>query len=481
MLTLGMTAGDDNSAIWVLKIELDASTLRYATTSITLSSNLYTGERLLLENDYSLQLGKNSIDVTTIEGLASIQTISFSIANWSSTYIDDFFPTTSQPYLSSRRVSLGVVWTGATTESEITWLFEGYVYQYNYRPNAIDITCLEYADFENVLLPYYKVQKDINDSISYFPNAPTEQFGQPLPILYGSFNIVSFDYFLYRLAPAVCTNLETYQFVPAWHKCKTTVSNISADTIGEYTFNGYEVFRYISEMDNFLIMKPSAGSLINAEFGYGVSLWGSKAKGDTIYGAMVLALPNAGSESDTTDIKNLFDSDTATYVELADTEQVTVKLGYDTTSGQIGLLGGTSTDISFLVFWQSDNGGNRQITLQYYNPSLPTPAYSSITSAGTTTATGGTFVTRSLQIGGTTTVKISGDLPWSLEEINNLEFVATNTSGAGATSGAIRIGRAYLTLQNMVLSRILPKIGNPSIRYDKINGIKINVKFGFNT
>jgi len=161
-----MTAGYDKDIIWVFKITLDSSTAYLATESISLT-NSYDGEVLSIQ-----QLDKSFEDGTISHtgGMSIIGALSLKISNEVSnsifsSFFDSFYPNNSV-YLTHRKVQVGVVWSGATADSQITWLDELRIVDYSYGGNIIDLQCYANSDFVNINIPHYKVQDNYDDGIS---------------------------------------------------------------------------------------------------------------------------------------------------------------------------------------------------------------------------------------------------------------------------------------------------------------------------
>ena len=117
MLTLNMTAGNDNEVIWVFRVNLDSSIVYLATTPITLDANDYLGT-VIKKN--TPQGSTKSVNVLQGGGVSSRESLTIAFDKFSSVNQENFYPYTSMPYLSSRLVEVGFVWSNATTEAEIT-------------------------------------------------------------------------------------------------------------------------------------------------------------------------------------------------------------------------------------------------------------------------------------------------------------------------------------------------------------------------
>lgn len=445
MITLGMTAGNDNTLVLVVQIELDSSTLRYATRTLTLD-NTWSGGKIALNSLASLA---QSVDVTDGGGVMDLNTLNFDTTKHV-LHIADVFPSTSQPYLTGRRVSLGVVWTSATADSDITWLFEGYVASYLATASVMRLQIFEYSDIENVNLPYYKLQKTLDNGISYAPNVEESALGVEIPITYGAFTADTLEgYTTVVLAQAVLVDNTLLKYKCASHPVYETYPSGEtgiADTI----------YIYDSGLDNFLETTPNNGDTINAQAGYSKQLFVTgKADGDFADATTVIFFDSPGKASEASAIGNVYDFAAGTYYTLADNKQISVKS--NKSIGNNYTFGSDATDVQFNVTWSSV--GAASIALSYYNPA--TDSYSS---AYTDTNTGGTTVS----------TFDAGAGAFTPQDIFNYEWVIKNTTG-GATT--INILDAQLVVNDIIIYQFpkRKKVVKVVIENQKIN-YKMNLQ-----
>lgn len=189
MITLNQTAGYDNEAIFVFKFTFDTTVAYLSTKDITLDSTNYDGAAILHNSISAITETNNLIRGG---GICEVGSLSLSIINKSdnasfSDFFDSFYPNNSV-YQANREVDIGIVWDGATTESQITWLQTMLISEYSY-DTSLHFSLVSYTEADNPSLPYYTVQEDYDNGVSYFPKAPDESMGVPIPIVYGDFNI----------------------------------------------------------------------------------------------------------------------------------------------------------------------------------------------------------------------------------------------------------------------------------------------------
>lgn len=335
MLILNDTALSDNQAIWVIRIDTDTPIcLSTAVDKITLSGIDYDGKVILKD---SLSDGGKTIDFSYGGGIGSVGSFEFSIARYNLNsltdgFFNEFYPTIESgpvvmPYLIARAVSVGIVWEGATTEAEITWLFYGYIDDYSYDSDKITLSCLEYAELENVELPYYKVQKDFDNGISYFPEAPEENIGKSIPIVYGDLSqSESLLPYVDKFLPVV--RVGENKFVISSHKNYNSYVGSVDDRL----------FEYISEYD--LMLGLTEYNYVHRE---GITYAENTSSPLRIDGKLFI-YPHTMSKSDSTitgelkDITTLEDiSHQTTYVEIPNAKYITLKFkNADNILGQIG-------------------------------------------------------------------------------------------------------------------------------------------------
>lgn len=442
MLTLNDTPLNDNQAIFVIEIEAD-STIRICNKieGITLSGNLYDGEPLIKR---SLVDNGKDIDVSNGGGIGNIQAFTLSFARYQTNsllndFFNDFFPATSKTYLSSRVVKIGIVWEGATTSGEVTWFFNGYIDEYSYDAKTINLLCLEYAELEKIDLPYYKTQKDFDNQISYSTDLDDEDYGMPIPIVYGSFITTNFEFSDVSLAPAVLMNKNLVTYKACSHKCKTIVyDNWKHDA----TARSY-MFRPLGAKTGWMAVYSSDTTYANTHRGYFLLMMNAAA---VVYGYAIIQLNGVGGQSSTVSIGNVTDNISTNYLELDESTQLALRISDSIGSSNIGVLGGGASDI--ILWWDvaSDDGNTRSIDMYHYNNDTALSNSATADSITTRTFSGQAF-------GNVVTAKSNSNLPFTIEELINYEYVLRNKEvDAGK---AIFVYNGYLQLFNILVSGVL--------------------------
>jgi hypothetical protein len=195
MITFGMTAGNDNAIIWLVELEVSSTTYYFCSGHNLSSISLDNGSEMQVYQNKlqrnSLGVYPHSIPAESAGGMGSRNGFQFVIAGFGGIDLNDFYPATSAPNALMSRCKLGFIWTGATLTSQITWLIDGEVENYEPRQDGLYFDVTESNSLEYLTLPPYKVQKDYDDNFTYYPNAPEDVYGLAIPIVYGSFT--SFD------------------------------------------------------------------------------------------------------------------------------------------------------------------------------------------------------------------------------------------------------------------------------------------------
>jgi len=348
--TINMTAENDNNIVWLIRITRGADVWKFATKDITLSTNLWDGKALAInDNRFSMnEIGKR-INIPSGGTIGEISTITFSFIRYgANTFINDFFnefyPATSGKILVAMDVEVGMLWDSSTSEDDITWLYKYNVNEYSYSDSQIDLVCSEFSDFEFFNLPYYKVQKELDNKVSYFPDAPEESIGVPIPVVYGSFPLtfpgdddVMDDPMPYKNIsppPALMTNEATYEYILASHKIKQfnyipfkicLVTNFGDP--GQFVNNNTvpDLFRWVDELNSYVnIYSYDLSDMKNVASNEHSKCTLRLDTDYTIYGDIGFFLDRSRSGSDYTYIKDILDYDEASYIELAAGEQLLV-------------------------------------------------------------------------------------------------------------------------------------------------------------
>ena len=404
MLSLNDTPLYDNQAIWVVRINLDSTTLKLATKTISLS-NTWDGEVLLKDSLGSDTPISKSISIENGGGIGQIGALSFSIARYvnntsADSFFDEFYPNNSN-YLSSRTVEFGVVWEGAGSDADITWISSYYIQGYSYQFNSIDLECFEIDELEARELPSYVVQKEYDNKISYWDNAADEVYGTPIPVVYGSWGRAETE-ILQGIAteflPTLLVDKENYTYMVSSNKMYS-LSNL-------YKFDdGYNVK---------VLLKPLDGttdvSNTNRTFeGSYITLLDDVGK---IYGEMQLVPTIITANSEYTTAKEIYDRDLSTSFTLPTTK--IVACGYDagTLRNSYQDVEDAATNIKIMV--RVSGGAGYTMDVEMYDRRDD----SNVSSNGITLGTGVQTYTVSPFVGGT----------YAFEDILNWEIRLTNTS-----------------------------------------------------
>jgi len=228
MRTLGMTATNDNNIVWLVKITRAGTSWRFATENITLSSNVWDGEALgINDNRFSLNEVGKRINIPGGGTMGEISTVTFTFSRYTdntfiNTFFNEFYPATAGLVLVAMDVEVGLIWDTGTTESQITWLHKYNIEEYQYNDSQINLVCSEFSDFEFFNLPYYRVQDEYDNGVSYYPDAPKDAISKNIPIVYGKpFQGVTTPY-TENFTPTI--RVGDKKFLIASHECYNSFS-----------------------------------------------------------------------------------------------------------------------------------------------------------------------------------------------------------------------------------------------------------------
>lgn len=485
MITLNQSSGNNNDTIWVLKINTDTP-IYISTRDLTLDST-FDGQ-VLNEENYLTPVYYNS-SIKEGGGTGSVISYSFSVSRYVSNsafngFHNEFYPASGGVYLSSRLVQIGVCWTGATSDSEITWLMTGRIIDYNYEQRRLNVVVFQESEITNKEIPYYSIQKDFDNEVSYFENADKEIYGDVIPIIYGSFNIWQpvpnhedifpnvFQSVNFALAPVIITNQATLEMVVCSHKVYT-------DNYNPSTYFGAgknNTFKYLGGLDTYMHIYEAAAvsaSSINTFSRFKYSLLYTKVK---MYGRLHIHLTQASDLTGSTDVTNAIDDDPQTYTAIDEfavtaTDQVAlVAKGSDSTS-EVGYLGQTPGDIRGTFAIVSNDGSSRNYRIGIRNASDTTALYKE---TPTSSISGTTIEHKYLDISSDVTAKSDPSLPYTIEELCGYDWYIVNYSaGAG---DQIYVYYGYISISNInVVGQIFKNKGFGSIKTPNIRGI--NIKF----
>ena len=421
-----MTPGLDNEIVWLIKITDGTNAYRFATENITLSSNDWDGEVMgINQNRYSVgEIGKriNIIDGGTT---GEISTITFTIARYTSNaltndFFNEYYPATSGKILIGSQVDIGIIWNTSNDEADITWLYSYNGDDFNYNGTEISLLCSEFSDFEQFNIPYYKIQNETDNGMSYFPSCPKENMGVSIPIVYGNFSIYNRITKDFAVSPSLLIDKSAVKYIIASHPVFATSESLT------YA-NEYVMFLYISEINNYLRLTKSSGSTSENTIRHSVSL--QNTLGD-LFGDIYLPFNGVSSLYTFGDVSNTIDNSEITFVSLDASHFLALRVAEADTSVNIGSLntGAGSILVSFEI--ASNDANNRDFTINGRNQTLDTPA--SGTGASGTHTTGTTISTQTYDITTDVNPKQTSDIPWEINELLNLEyFIENNEVSAG--------------------------------------------------
>ena len=374
MLTMNMTVGKDTAAIWIVRINLDADGYLYfadVNDKVTLSAIDFDGKVIFKD---SLSEIEKYVDVSFGGSIGQVGNFGFSVARHTSytgvsNFFNDLYPATSKPLLTSKTVDVGIVWSGATLTTEITWLHQFYVEDYSFQTNRLDMFCIEYDELQGKDLPPFVLQEDFNDGISYYTNASDDFYGQAIPIIYGDFTTRNLEYEQFNFVPTVAISKGT-SYKIACHICHTVEAS------------SY-LYEYLEPVETVMQLSVASPTAVNTRAGHNITL---AARAENVKGRLML-MPR-GYISGGSDYANAIDTDAVTYATLDANDTMKWQVNAKLSDAQFGIFSFSQFDSSLMILWDS-SGGNVDFQVKAWD--LPTAAFLFRVASGSVSGTGNTI------------------------------------------------------------------------------------------
>ena len=443
-----------------LKFRVLEETTYLATQDLTLD-NTYDGQ-VLNFNDRLSNIDE-FIDIQSSGSIGGVSSYTFTVArHTSNTKFDGFFNEFSPAFdggnLSSRDCELGIVWNTASTDTEITWLMRGRIVDYRFEPRKMIITILQSTEIDARPLPFYSVQKDFDNEVSFFPNAPDENYGLTIPIVYGERSNWQPLIAKFNFSPCVLVDAGKMKFIIASHK----VNAISDGTvISGVTLTGSNVFKYVDGLDTYMATYKNSGngtSNSNTDIRNTISMFDSIVAGENLLGLMQRELTQTSSYSDV-DVQNMINKDNTDFTIIDTTEIAAAKLSGSVSTSDIGYLSLADADVAIKFVISSNEAspaGDRDFTIGLNNLTLASPPNLNSSSGTYTSGLGSELVTHNFGTDIGAAYKKEVSVPWTIEEVTNLDFFIQNDDvDAG---DVIRVIHGYLDLFNIEVIAFLKKL-----------------------
>lgn len=447
MRTINQTIGFDKDIIWIVRINMDGSYLYFstATDKITLSGIDFDGKVLLKDSISSIE---KSLDVTQGGTIGTVGNFSFAIARYNlytgaSNFFNDFYPATSKPLLTSKTVDFGICWVGATTLAEITWLpTSHYIEDYYYEDNAIHLTCIEYDELTATELPYYTIQNEFDNGISYYTSAPDESYGKPIPLVYGDFASLDLDYENYRIAPMIRVSKGNI-WKASSHICHTIDASTSF------------IYQYEDKPETMMVLTSDSPSFTNTRAGHSINM---AQRGAALIG-MIKFIPRGylGAPYNGTNLDYVIDKSIDTYGTITPGQTAAFQIGLDLTTNELGEFTGVNADCALVVKWDA-SGGNVDSQVKYYHPQMGSNSgYSSWVASQSSSGVDNTinyYFGQGNYDYGANPKKWENTTQWKEDELQVLHFDILNL---GTSVGTMRIKHIYFLFGNLNIYQIKRK------------------------
>jgi hypothetical protein len=237
----------DNELIYFIEIYFDDFVYRLSKKDYVLNNGQYEFKGNLKE-DFNLTL---TTDIESFSNLIAnqnefvIKIARYTDNGYLSGYFNSLYPTPNKTKWLNRKVRIGIGWEGIYAYAMITWIYEGWITNYEY--DYAELTFTIGNQIVDISIPNELITKE------EFPNAPEQSIGRPKPIVFGEFNKCFLfsgtndiaenyiDYFL--LAPAILVDKLNGTFFVCQHKNNLDYDNLFV-YYGNSKINGYRWLVY---------------------------------------------------------------------------------------------------------------------------------------------------------------------------------------------------------------------------------------------
>lgn len=411
-----------------VKLRKAEETTYFATKTLTLD-NTYDGEVL----SFSERLSNidESMDILSSGSISGVSTYTFTVARHISntkfnSWFDEFYPSTDGGGLISKDCEIGLVWSTASNDTEITWLMRGRIIDYRFEPRKMTFTILQSTEIDSRPIPYYTVQKDFDNEVSFFTNAPDENYGLTIPIVYGNRSDWRPIIWTFRLSPCVLVDKEKMTFIVSSHKVDAASTGV---VLGSITLTGSNVFKYISGLDTYMACYKTSGNgsaNSNTDIRHTISMFDSISAGNNLLGWIITRLTTPSSYSDVAQEKML-NFITTDFTDLDSSEVVAAKLAGSVSTSETGYLSLTAADVAIEFSVKSNEAspaGDRLYEVGFNNLTLSSPPNLSVTNATFTNGVSTSIIKH--EFGADSTNKKESSFPWTMEEVTNLDYFVEN-------------------------------------------------------
>ena len=469
---VNFTTYNDSDFRVIIKLTLDDSIIRITNKAdISLDGNIYSSN--VLKKD-SIRLSDEILDNVMNGSIMPMSYCSFAISQYTdhfNNFTNTLYPASGNIYLVNRVVDLGFCYSNSSSETEVFWYKQYYITKIDREKDYCNIQCYEIDEYYNKYIPSILIQKDIDDGLSYFPNAPEENLGKALPIVYGDFYDDPFERFdypgwknqvnmtgLYRFIPAIQVDTVVDKFIIASHKMYST-------PIDGETYATSILYKYLENFKTYMMvnrswLNPVEATTVNDSLGYNITLRGNANTG--VYGSTYIKLATNGIDTANVNLTQLNDDDYDNYIEIGGQQTLQLTLGGSDSTDSFGVISSNSPGDVQIYFFLSASYSTRNVTIGYYNASEQANGLSSTFDVTETPSVG------TIGFGDNATGKASG-LPWTIESLSGLEFYVANNDIQSANT--IRLYGCFLRVSAKLFS-ITTKI-IPGTRRVKLNMARI--------
>lgn len=465
MRTINQTIGKEQDIIYVYEIQMDSATIFAATESITLSGITYDGE--IISRNSLVSLSK-SIDIGHGGTLGDLTNTTIDLIRYSSNtlvdeFFNDFFPATSKPYITSRNVNIGIVWAGATSISDITYISQFYISDYSYNTKYITLTLIEKSEIESTTLPKHRLTSSkTNNKIGYFSELPENNEEKVIPITYGdySFNADSFDddYEAYAQgrngAPILTIKTNDGSFI----FCSHSISS----------FDQGKIFTPISGVGTNLYMTGSGTVTSTNNVGRATLSLLEGTINERVIGDTKIPIKIKGGEGQVINVDEVSDTDPDNYIDITAPTIVSLVPKGSFSDREIGQLkAGTANN--YINFKLNKISGDPNVRIGVYDTSQdPTVRYySPFTITSSTPTTYGADLANA-------TIFPPSSIDLSADKLASYEFFVETATTELDPGAPLRVYYGWIDLTNLSIPSFQTLIQQTTIDYTQngLNGVR---------
>lgn len=260
---------------------------------------------------------------------------------------DSKFSDLFSDYYFENRPARILQWFEGLGYSDCEIIFDGLINSYEFNESDVTLRLVD-DDAEIFRIPFEIITK------KSYPNAPDDSIGKPVPIVYGDMQNLDYETELFGPSPMILVDQSTMKFMI----CDKKVHGFYYAALWGYL----AFYKHVPELNNYIFLNAPSKSIHNDTDGAWVEL------NSDITGQITLNLKIAGSKNTVSDISNLVDNKADTYIEITDSDTLSLKAGSIPNLGKIREGSGAADSIQIGLRYGPTNPTSGTVgTVRYYN------------------------------------------------------------------------------------------------------------------